>query len=599
MAAMMGTSMAVLIVTCGAFIAFEIVAFRENMVRGLTTRAEIIAANSTAALAFANRQDATEVLAALGRDPHIVAAGLYDRDGRLFARYPADVADAAFPSVPERDGRHFGRSDFTLFRPVLQGERWLGTVYLKSDLSALTEWYRPYAVLVMVVFAVAVLLALALSAGLQKGISDPIRRLADTARQVSERSDYSLRTPKVTHDEIGALTDSFNDMLHEIQERETALQTNEGRLRAILESAMDCIITMDQDGRIVEFNPAAERLFGHTRARAVGSSLAELIIPPEMRERHHQGLARYLATGKAVLLDQRLELNAMRADGSAIPVEVTITRIAQPGPPMFTGFIRDIAERKRSEQEIRQLNADLEQRVILRTAELEASNRELEAFSYSVSHDLRAPLRAIDGFSKAILDECGDTIGDSGKSYLQRVRTATRQMGQLIGDLLNLARITRVGMRREPVDLSALATQISTELGRLEPGRNVALVAAEGMSVEGDPQLLRVAIDNLLRNAWKFTSKHPTARIELGRAEHDGRPVYFLSDDGAGFEMAHAKLLFEPFHRLHRQSEFEGTGVGLATVQRIIQRHRGRIWAVGAIERGATFYFTLWEEATA
>ena len=246
--------------------------------------------------------------------------------------------------------------------------------------------------------------------------------------------------------------------------------------------------------------------------------------------------------------------------------------------------------------EIQRRDAELEQRVADRTAALEASNKELEAFSYSVSHDLRAPLRAIDGFSKALLEDCGDKLDQVGTKHLDRVRTATRQMGQLIDDLLNLARISRAELRRERFDLGAVGKEIAAELKRAQPEREgVQFVIAEGMTVVADTQLLRVVLDNLLRNAWKFTAKHPTARIELGQHRDNGHRVFFVTDDGAGFDMAHANLLFAPFQRLHRQSDFEGTGVGLATVQRIIHRHGGQLWADGAVERGASFSFTLSE----
>jgi light-regulated signal transduction histidine kinase (bacteriophytochrome) len=248
-----------------------------------------------------------------------------------------------------------------------------------------------------------------------------------------------------------------------------------------------------------------------------------------------------------------------------------------------------------SEARYRQLNAELEQRVTARTAELAAANKELEAFSYSVSHDLRAPLRAVDGFSKALLDECGSKLEVTGRGYLERVRGAARHMGQLIDDLLNLARLSRADMHRQPVNLTALARDVAGSLRQGQPERRVHFDIAEGLTAEGDAPLLAVVLDNLMRNAWKFTSKHETARIELGRKQDNGVPAYFIRDDGAGFDMAHANLLFAPFQRLHRQADFEGTGVGLATVQRIIQRHRGRLWAEGVVEGGATFYFTLWE----
>jgi PAS domain S-box-containing protein len=345
----------------------------------------------------------------------------------------------------------------------------------------------------------------------------------------------------------------------------------------------------------VEFNPAAEVLFGYDRQRAIGANLGELIVPPAQRAKHAQGLARYIATEKAVMLGKRLEMGAMRADGRELTVELSITRIPHDGPPLFTGFIRDITERKHAEAEVRQLNQDLERRVGERTAELETSNKELEAFSYSVSHDLRSPLRAIDGFSKSVVEECGDALSERGRRDLDRVRAAARQMGMLIDDLLDLARLSRAEMHRQRVDLTAIGEGVAAALRQAEPERAATIVIAEGLVTEGDSQLLRVVLDNLLRNAWKFTARHPTARIEVGCTGDNGTRQYFVRDDGAGFDMAHADLLFQPFKRLHRQTDFEGTGIGLATVQRIIQRHGGRIWAESAVEHGATFYFTLGE----
>lgn len=250
---------------------------------------------------------------------------------------------------------------------------------------------------------------------------------------------------------------------------------------------------------------------------------------------------------------------------------------------------RTDSERKRREEEVQKLNEDLTRRGI----ELGAINKELESFSYSVSHDLRAPLRSIDGFSQALVEDYPDTIDAQGKDYLQRVRAASQRMGQLIDDLLSLARITRSEMRREGVDLSALAQAIAGELQETQSERQVEFVIAQGMVATGDARLLRIVLENLLGNAWKFTGKRPRARIELGVTQDDGHRVYFVRDDGAGFDMAYANKIFGAFQRLHAMTEFSGTGIGLATVQRIIHRHGGRIWAEAAVGQGATFYFTL------
>ena len=260
------------------------------------------------------------------------------------------------------------------------------------------------------------------------------------------------------------------------------------------------------------------------------------------------------------------------------------------------GTSTDINDQKRAEEDMRQLNATLERRVSERTAQLESSNKELEAFSYSVSHDLRAPLRSIDAFSQLVREDYEDKLDDQGRQYLSIVSDASRHMAELIDDLLHFSRVTRAQMRRQPVSLSGLAERVLAEFRRLEPKRRVETVIAPDLKVNGDERLLRIALENLLNNAWKFTSKKPKPKIEVGMETRDGRPVYYVRDNGAGFDMEYAGKLFGAFQRLHSTSEFPGHGIGLATVHRIISRHGGRIWAEGRPDEGATFYFTLGEE---
>lgn len=255
--------------------------------------------------------------------------------------------------------------------------------------------------------------------------------------------------------------------------------------------------------------------------------------------------------------------------------------------------IEDVTERRRAAEALRRLNDELEQRVRQRTTQLAASNRELEAFCYAVSHDLRAPLRAIEGFSDELLRSYADALDARGRHYLERVRAGSQRMAGLIDDLLRLSRLTRDALRRERVDLSALARSVAADLAQREPARRVTFAVEPDLVAHGDPRLLRVAIENLFGNAWKFTAKKPEATVTFGRAASGGRAAFVVRDDGVGFDMAHAGNLFGAFQRLHHERDFPGNGIGLATVQRVILRHGGEVRAEGAPGAGAAFFFTL------
>ena len=263
----------------------------------------------------------------------------------------------------------------------------------------------------------------------------------------------------------------------------------------------------------------------------------------------------------------------------------------------FNAMLAEIERRtgalEEANREVLRLNEGLEARVRERTEQLEAANRELEAFCYSVSHDLRAPLRAIDGFSQALVEDHGAGVPEGGRRYLSRIQASAKRMGQLIEDLLNLSRVSRGGLERCPVDLGEMARQVLAELRQREPQRAVEASIQDGLQVVADPRLLRAALENLLANAWKFTSKAADARIEIGALRDGPATTYYVRDNGAGFDMAYADKLFGAFQRLHGVNDFPGTGIGLATVQRIVNRHGGRIWADGQVGKGAAFYFTL------
>jgi PAS domain S-box-containing protein len=364
-------------------------------------------------------------------------------------------------------------------------------------------------------------------------------------------------------------------------------------MRLILDTALDAVISMDREGRVLEWNAQAEHMFGYSRTTTIGATLAELIVPPRLRQAHDAGLKRFLETGEGPALGRRIEVEAMRADGSEFLVELAIATVAEEGRLFFSAFVRDISERKRHEAEMRQLNRDLERRVAERTGELQAAVRELEAFSYSVSHDLRAPLRAINGFSQLLEQDYAEGLDETARGYLARVRAGSIKMGNLIDDLHELSRVSRKNMRIEPVDLSLVAAEIAAELAEEDPARQVVWDIAPGIAAACDAGLIRSVLANLLGNAWKYTGKREQARIAFGVEALDGEPVYFVRDNGAGFDMKFAGKLFGAFQRLHAPAEFAGSGIGLATVARIVQRHGGRVWGEGKPGEGAVFRFTL------
>ena len=461
MAIILATSGVVLVLTCATFLTYEFATFRQTAVRQLSTLGEIIATNSTAALAFDNQNDAAEILRALKAEHHIVAAALYDQRGALFARYPVDAPERVFPVRPGADGYRFAAGHLIGFAPVAQGQgrQRLGTIYLQSDMEAMYERFRLYGGIAILVVAGSSLVAYTLSRKLQQQISRPILALAETAQAVSDRQDYSVRALKHGRDELGLLTDAFNHMLEQIQAQ----------------------------------------------------------------------------------------------------------------------------------------NELLEKRVRERTAELESANDELEAFGSSAAHDLRTPLRAIAGLADVLLDARSHLPPAEAQRHLRMIREGSAQMSELIDALLAFSRLGRQALSRTTVDLDRLVRDVFQDLAGERAGRNVELRAPALPTVEGDPALLRVVIVNLLSNALKYTRPRENALVEVGVAEDQGEgvPVYFVRDNGVGFDMQDAGKLFGVFQRLHHAREFEGTGVGLATVRRIIERQGGRIWAESVPGAGATFFFTL------
>lgn len=340
------------------------------------------------------------------------------------------------------------------------------------------------------------------------------------------------------------------------------------------------LLMLDPDGRVATWNAGAERIKGYRAEEIIGQHFSRFYTPEDI-ERGKPTRELEITAEQGRFEDEGWRV---RKDGSRFWANVVMTALRDQTGQLrgFGKVTRDMTDRKA-----------IEEKMAAQNTQLESTNRELEAFCYSVSHDLRAPLRGIDGFSQALLEDYAGQLDNKGKEYLQRVRAAVQRMGALIDDLLDLSRITRTEMRREAIDLSQIAQSIADELRGTQPDRTAEFVITPGLQVQADPRLIRVVLENLLRNSWKFTSKRENTRIEFGRTAANGHSAFFVKDNGAGFDPNYSSRLFGAFQRLHSASEFPGTGVGLATVQRVILRHGGKIWAESDVDRGATFFFEL------
>ncbi|GLI37306.1 PAS domain-containing protein [Geobacter hydrogenophilus] len=476
----------------------------------------------------------------------------------------------------------------------LRSVNWiLGTVYPLDE--AYASLYRARAYFVSAMVLGLVLMLLVSWYAMQRLIS-PLSRLTGHIKSMTTEPEGEV--PVESNDEIGTLATAFNTMMGALREKQESLRAAVTRAEdereksdAIIAALGEGISIQDRNFRILYQNEGHRKITG-------GNHVGKFCYEAYRRNDHvcdDCPVAQCFADGK---VHMRENPNTSGGDAEYVAISASPLRDATGEIVAGIELVRDITERKRAEQQIRILNAQLEQRVRERTEELEQSLREMETFCYTVSHDLRTPLRGIHGFSSILQQDYADRLDEEGQECLQRIGGAANRMGELIDDLLELSRVNRDELSRVPVDLTTLAGEIADDLARSHPDRKVEFAIAPGLRATGDPSLLGAALANIIHNAWKFSSRNPAARIEVGSRTDGEEPVFFVRDNGVGFDMQYADKLFLPFHRLHAAEGFEGTGIGLATVQRIIERHGGRVWAESEPGRGATFFFTVHDETS-
>ncbi|WP_207506417.1 ATP-binding protein [Telluribacter humicola] len=604
------TSGAVLLLTCASFFVYESITYRESTRSQLSTIGKIIATNSSAALAFDDAREGNEILHALLAEEHIVAAALYDVQGNLFSKYPDTLSAQEFPPAPGTDGYSFTATHLEGFQPVVQGGRRLGTLFIRQDMFAMYQRFQLYGLIALGVIAVSFLLAYFLSQELQKEISGPILSLAQTAGKVSQNFDYSVRATKVGNDEIGNLTDAFNNMLRQIEEQNRQITSFNARLEqkvrertlelevanqellkkndfveTILESSVHVIAVMDTQMRYTIVNKSFEQIYKIDRSEIVGRKYTE-VFPQTVGSNIHQDIQKAL---------QGTYVHNPNTRSAIIPgyFESHFVPLKEAGKVYSVLFIlHDISNIMEANEKLKVANE-----------ELVKSNIELEQFAYVASHDLQEPLRKIQIFTDLVKSRRHE--GEEASKYLEKIHASAERMTLLIRDLLSYSRLSRIEEGFVETDLNETMELVKSDFEMLIQQKGATIICPALPVVKGIPHQLGQLFANLISNALKFCQESPIIRITVEELSDSSRKLFpnlpgeekywviKVADNGIGFEAQYSQKIFTIFQRLNDQKKYAGTGIGLAICRKIAENHKGTITASSIPGQGATFTIVL------
>jgi PAS domain S-box-containing protein len=604
------TSGAVLFMTCAAFFAYEFITYRDITKRELSTMGQIVAANSTGALAFDSKGDATEILSALKAEKHIVVAALYDTSGNLFATYPAKAGATSLPAKIKPNGYFFINGQLEGFEPVMQNGNRLGTLYLKNDLEAVYSRFRLYGSITLLFIIISFLFAYFLSRRLQKSITTPILELAGTARTVSDKRDYSVRASKRSDDELGVLTDAFNHMLTQIEVQNlqitslnqnleqkvkdrtseleganTALKQQNEFIETIIDSSVDLIAVFDRECRYIAVNKVAYDIYNIAPKDLIGKRIFDIF--PKLKNSAMMNDLMKALEGEIVHNATYKSLSGRYLENFFIPLRDKTDKVDR---VLVIGH--DISAILQANEKLKSLNT-----------ELEKSNRDLEQFAYVASHDLQEPLRKIQTFSE--LSERNMHNPEIQKRYLQKINSSALRMTELIKAVLNYSRLSKSGDEFLTIDLNAVVENIKTDLELLIEEKKAIITAVKLPVIKGIPLQINQLFLNLVNNSLKFSDKPPAINIsakiisksQLRKKSFSPNETEYteliFKDNGIGFEQQYADKIFSIFQRLHARQDYAGTGIGLALCKKIVENHGGFITVESEPGKGTSFFIYL------